>query len=100
MSAPSSARPNAMALPIPRPPPVTRATRPSCDIDVLLFVFDLRRSLLRERAHCFRQVASEARQHLRAVLEVDARLERTNLELTPHHLFGHAYTERTVADDQ
>src|SRR6476469_7883847 len=89
-----------MAFPIPRPPPVTRATRPSCDIDLLLFVFEYWRPLLRERAHCLGQVASEARQHLRAVFEVDPGLEGADLELTPHDLFRHAHTERAVADNQ
>src|SRR4051794_10685474 len=100
MSAPSSARPSAIALPIPRPPPVTSAILPSSDIFRLLPVGELRRTLLAERGHRFDEVAREARQPLRAVLEVDPRLQRPDLELAPHDFFGHAHAEWTVVDDQ
>ena len=46
------------------------------------------------------EVAGEARQHLRAVLEVDAGLQAADLELAPHDLLGHAHAERAVADDE
>ena len=46
------------------------------------------------------EVTGEARQHLRAVLEVDAGLQAADLELAPHDLLGHAHAERAVADDQ
>ena len=104
-SAPSAASPSAIALPIPRPPPVTSATRPvesdiRCLAPARLLVGELRRALLDERRHRLVQVAGEARQHLRAVLEVDAGLQAADLELAPHDLLRHAHAERAVADDQ
>src|SRR4051794_25028033 len=102
-SAPSSARPSAIAFPIPRPPPVINATRRSSDIPfsrLLLSVGEHRRSLLRERGHGFGQIAGKARQDLCAVLEVDAGLEAADLELAPHDFLRHADAEGTVADNQ
>src|SRR4051794_19837504 len=102
-SAPSAARPSAIALPIPRPPPVTSATR-VCPFPPVtccsLLVGEAGRPLLHERLHGLGEVAREARQDLRAVLEVDARLEAPDLELAPHDLLGHADSERAVADDE
>ena len=61
---------------------------------------NLRRALLDERLHRLGEVAGEARQHLRAVLEVDARLQAPDLELAPHDFLRHAHAERAVADDE
>ena len=58
------------------------------------------RALLRERGHGLGEVTGEARQHLRAVLEVDAGLQAADLELAPHHFLRHAHAERAVADDE
>src|SRR4051812_32786443 len=102
-SAPSAARPSAIAFPIPRPPPVTSATRvcPSPAVTCCsLLVGEAGRPLLHERLHRFGQVAREARENLRAVLEVDARLQAADLELAPHDFLGHAHTERAVGDDE
>src|SRR5437879_2110127 len=99
MSAPSSARPRAIAFPIPRPPPVTSATRPSSSM-LLLFVGEHRCPLLGERLHRLDQVAGEARQDLGAVLEIDAGLQAPDLQLTPHDFLRHPNTERAVAHDE
>src|SRR4051794_39231786 len=104
MSAPSAASPSEMARPMPRPPPVTSATRPASPdpsaTETPLLVGEARGPLLHERLHRFHQITGEARKHLRAILEIDARLQAPDLELTPHDFLGHANTERAVADDQ
>src|SRR3954471_19013670 len=105
MSAPSTARPSAIALPIPRPPPVTSATRPSCVMSLIpsslrLLVGEHGRALLREGLHRLYEIAGEARQHLGAVLEIDAGLEAADLELAPHDFLRHPDAERAVPDDE
>src|SRR5690242_21915778 len=75
-------------------------TTPSYDDEYGLRIGEVRRALLDERGHRLTRVTGEARQDLRPVLEVDAGLERPDLELAPHHFLRHPHAERTVAHDE
>ena len=95
-----------MARPMPRPPPLTNAMRP-CELvrHAVLLRHDyvsVKRGgrFSQEGRHRLGHVAGGAREHLRAVLEVDAGLQRADLELAPHDLLGHVHAERAVGEDE
>src|SRR5271165_6752028 len=91
--APASTRPRAIISPIPREPPVTRAVLPATSNrssirGQSLLVGEVRGALVQERLDRLGHRAAEGRHDLLAVLVLDRRLLRGDLERAPHPPLG------------